>query len=171
MKDNSLTVSSGSWSCLKYMVCWSQITLSFLVVRWRTVRISGLSLFSETRPHRLWTDRSAEAKNDECIHSGESWKKRAFIFIHRRYLRIVWICFFFYYLGNRHRLGRLFHHFFGIILSYLVPTPFTFTFASLSTIDRLKDVCAEFPDLREDFCRISAQATFCLLLFSLPALP
>ena len=29
----------------------------------------------------------------------------------------------------------------------------------------------EFPDLREDFCQISAQATFCLLLFCLPALP
>ena len=29
----------------------------------------------------------------------------------------------------------------------------------------------EFPNFREDFCRISAQATFCLLLFCLPALP
>ena len=30
------------------------------------------SLYSETRHRRLWTDRLAEAKNDECIHSGES---------------------------------------------------------------------------------------------------
>ena len=33
----------------------------------------------KTRRHRLWTDRSAKAKNDRCIHSGESWKKSFYI--------------------------------------------------------------------------------------------
>ena len=80
----------------------------------------------ETRG-RLWTVRHsavALAKNDEYIHSFPDWKcstewpiligrelkKRALIFIHRTYLRIIWICFI--YLGkspsNRASLSPLF---------------------------------------------------------------
>ena len=94
------------------------------------------SLFSETRRHCLWS-----------VCSGQKWwmhwlgrelKKRPFIFIHRLYLQILWICFI--YLGNRHRLRRLCHHFLVSFLAYQVSTPFTFMLASPSTIDWLKAV-------------------------------
>ena len=68
------------------------------------------SLFSETRRRRHWTDPLAKARPKMInAFTRERAKKRAFIFIHRPYLPIVWIGFI--YLGNR--LGHLCHHFFG----------------------------------------------------------
>ena len=82
--------------CWILALSWNELSSGSLK---GSLPISGLSLFSETRRPCLWT-----SGQKWWMHSLGRELKKAFIFIHRPYLRIVWICFI--YLRNRHRPGR-----------------------------------------------------------------